>query len=90
MEYNAGAIMDEDMGETKVNAETMNVAAHLRFMDQFFGLAGSSSESHVTRFGSLIDRVDRADFLFSSWGVGTSSSYGMPSSIPNSSTELSG
>jgi hypothetical protein len=29
----AGEIMDEDMGETRVNADTIKVAAHFRFMD---------------------------------------------------------
>lgn len=40
--------MDDETGETSVKAETIHVAAHLRFMDQFFGFAGSSGESHVT------------------------------------------
>jgi hypothetical protein len=29
----AGDIIDEDIGETRVKEETMNVAAHFRFMD---------------------------------------------------------
>jgi hypothetical protein len=37
----AGEIMDDEIGDTRVNAETMNVAAHLRFMLQFLGLDGS-------------------------------------------------
>jgi len=46
----AGDIMEEDIGETSVKADTINVAAHLRFIDQFFGFAGSSVESHVTLY----------------------------------------
>lgn len=44
----AGAIIDEDTGEMKVNADTINVAAHFFRYDQFLGLSPSSSESHVT------------------------------------------
>ena len=40
--------MEEAIGETSVKHETINVAAHFRFIDQFFGFAGSSGESHVT------------------------------------------
>jgi len=48
MAGSAGEIMDEETGETNVKAETMNVAAHFRFMDQFFGFEGSFGPSHVT------------------------------------------
>mgnify|MGYP003624091344 CR=1 FL=1 len=33
MEARAGAIMDDEMGETSVKQETMSVAAHFRFID---------------------------------------------------------
>jgi hypothetical protein len=33
MEVKAGEIMEEEMGDTRVKADTMNVAAHLRFID---------------------------------------------------------
>lgn len=48
IEANAGEIMDEEMGETRVKQDTMRVAAHLRLRDQFLGFAGSSADSHVT------------------------------------------
>jgi len=48
MEPKAGAIIDEEIGDTSVKADTMNVAAHFRFMDQFFGFFGSAGESQVT------------------------------------------
>jgi hypothetical protein len=47
----AGEIMLDEMGDTSVKHDTMSVAAHLRFMDQFFGFARSSGESHVTLLG---------------------------------------
>jgi hypothetical protein len=75
----AGDIMDDDIGETRVKQETIKVAAHFRFIDQFFGLLGSFSESHVTRFGSLTDLVD---FFFSNGGdASTSCSYRIPPRI---------
>ena len=48
MEANAGEIIDDEMGDTRVKQDTMSVAAHLRLKDQFLGFAGSSGESHVT------------------------------------------
>ena len=48
IDVRAGAIMEDEIGETSVKEDTMKVAAHFRFIDQFFGFAGSSSESHVT------------------------------------------
>ena len=48
IEERAGEIMEEEIGETSVKHDTMSVAAHLRFMDQFLGFAGSEGESHVT------------------------------------------
>lgn len=44
----AGEIIEDEIGERSVKEETMNVAAHLRLIDQFFGFAGSSTESQVT------------------------------------------
>lgn len=44
----AGATIDEETGEMKVNSETVIVAAHFFFMLQFFGFSGSSSPDHVT------------------------------------------
>jgi hypothetical protein len=48
MDVSAGEIMDDEMGDTSVKHDTMSVAAHFRFIDQFFGFAVSSGESHVT------------------------------------------
>jgi hypothetical protein len=77
MEESAGEIMLDEMGDTSVKQDTISVAAHFRLMDQFFGFAGSSTESHVIRLGS---RALRFDFCFSRRGVAasTSCSYGMP------------
>lgn len=44
----AGATMEEDTGEIKVNSETVIVAAHLFLDGQFLGFSGSSGPSHVT------------------------------------------
>jgi len=48
IDVRAGDIIDEDTGDSKVNDETMNVAAHFRFIDQFLGFFGSSGPSHDT------------------------------------------
>ena len=48
MAVKAGLIIEDDTGETKVNADMMNVAAHFLFIVQFFGFAGSLGPSHVT------------------------------------------
>lgn len=50
IDVRAGAIIDDEIGETSVKEDTMKVAAHFRFIDQFFGFAGSSGESHVTYY----------------------------------------
>lgn len=49
--------MDDDTGETSVKDEMMKVAAHLRFMLQFFGLAGSSGPSQVTLMCQLVSDI---------------------------------
>lgn len=48
MVVNAGATMEDDTGEMKVNRETVMVAAHFFFVGQFLGFSGSSGPSHVT------------------------------------------
>jgi hypothetical protein len=44
----AGATIDDETGEMKVNEETMKVAAHFLLKVQFLGFAESSGPSHVT------------------------------------------
>ena len=44
----AGATMDEETGEMKVNDEMTSVAAHLERSFQFLGFCGSSGPSQVT------------------------------------------
>jgi hypothetical protein len=51
----AGATIDDETGEMKVNEETISVAAHLLRNAQFFGLSGSSGPSQVT-YERLISR----------------------------------
>ena len=48
MDPSAGDIIDEEMGDTRVKQETISVAAHLRLMLQFLGLALSAGPSQVT------------------------------------------
>jgi hypothetical protein len=48
MVVRAGATIEEETGEMKVNRETVMVAAHFLFVGQFLGLSGSSGPSHVT------------------------------------------
>jgi hypothetical protein len=38
IEVKAGAIMDDDIGDTSVKQDTINVAAHLRLIDPTFGI----------------------------------------------------
>lgn len=51
IDVRAGDIMDEDTGDSRVKDDTMNVAAHFRFIDQFLGFLGSSGPSHVICHG---------------------------------------
>ena len=44
----AGATIEEDTGEMKVNEDTTKVASHFRFRVQFLGFSGSSGPSQVT------------------------------------------
>jgi hypothetical protein len=39
--------MDEETGEMNVKQETTKTAAHLLFIDQFFGFSGSSGPCHA-------------------------------------------
>src|SRR4051812_40302389 len=81
MTPNAGATMEEETGDMNVKDETTNVAAHFRFMLQFFGFRGSCGPSHVTKFGSCVERVERCDRAFPSRGCASKSrslSFGMP------------
>lgn len=48
MAVSAGATMDDETGEMNVKEETTSVAAHLCFLSQFLGFAGSSGPSQVT------------------------------------------
>lgn len=48
MVVKAGATMEEDTGEIKVNSETVIVAAHFFLDGQFLGFSWSSGPSHVT------------------------------------------
>ena len=79
---NAGATMEEDTGEMNVNEETVKVAAHFRPLVQFFGFAGSSGPSQVTRLKSFIDR--EVSFFFNGgcpkggWPFSKSLSLGSP------------
>src|ERR1700747_2484673 len=70
MEVKAGATIDEDTGEMKVNRETETVAAHFFLLGQFFGFSGSLGPSQSTIFEFSRDRAGRADldFLSSSCG----------------------
>jgi len=44
----AGATIDEVIGETKLNMDTVRVAIHFLFIVQFFGFSGSEGPVHVT------------------------------------------
>jgi hypothetical protein len=45
--------MDEEIGETSVKAETMNVAAHLRFIDPAHGLVNGPLQVSIITYSSL-------------------------------------
>lgn len=49
----AGATIEEETGDMKVNDDTIKVAAHFFPFFQFFGFSGSSSPSHVTYMVSM-------------------------------------
>jgi len=56
MDVRAGAIIEEDIGETRVKHDTMSVAAHLRFVDPATFVSPHPNKSNVvfpTVFGIL-------------------------------------
>ncbi|RAQ36291.1 hypothetical protein DPQ28_11830, partial [Pasteurella multocida] len=67
----AGATIEDETGEMKVNEETTRVAAHFLPLPQFLGFSGSSGPSQVTKFGSLtdleVDFLDNRGASFSDW-----------------------
>ena len=58
MNVNEAMACEDQLGKLEVDAlewRLTNVAAHFRFLAQFFGLSGSCGPSQVTRNGSRVD-----------------------------------
>lgn len=89
MVVNAGATMEEETGEMKVKEDTTRHAAHLRRIDQFFGLAGSSGPSQETTFGSCCCGGSVFDCSRAGSPFSTSFTSGMPLRTSGISTSTS-
>lgn len=77
----AGAIIDEDSGETNAYIVTTITMDHFLKYGQFLGFSGSSSESQVTSSGSTSKKADPSCNFPSKSSFGTMSSIYLRSVI---------